>query len=348
MPVISPTATVLVTGGNGFIGHWIVRTLLERGYAVRGAVRSETKAQELADFVSRIIPQAKVRFSTVVVPDIAEDGSFEEAVKGVEGIVHMASPLTAPTRVGDPQAYIRPAVEGTLNILKSASRSDVKRVVVTSSIYAVVGITAPPGTYTEEDWNDTAVKIVEEQGGEARSIFMYEASKTLAERAAWDFMETHKSEVSFDLCTLLPAWVFGPLAGEHVSEPPALSKTPLHMWRQLAEFPRPAAETLPWHNYVDVRDVADLHVRALEVAAAGGERIICSSGVAMWEEWLANVDLPGRDKLPSKKLPFPPHAYLDNDKAISIFGKDFKKIPEIARDVVEDYSSRGWLKYVKS
>lgn len=142
MPVISPAATVLVTGGNGFIGHWIVRTLLERGYAVRGAVRSETKAQELADFVSRIIPQAKDRFSTVVVPDIAEvgeldrraglvivltkcpfqDGSFEEAVKGVEGIVHTASPLTSPTRVGDPQAYIRPAVEGTLNILKSASR----------------------------------------------------------------------------------------------------------------------------------------------------------------------------------------------------------------------------------
>lgn len=142
MPVISPASTVLVTGANGYIGHWIVRTLLERGYSVRGAGRSEAKAHELADFVSRIIPQAKDRFSAVVVPDIAEvskldrcvevvivliksplqDGAFEEAVKGVEGIVHTASPLTAPTRVGDAQAYIRPAVEGTLNVLKSASK----------------------------------------------------------------------------------------------------------------------------------------------------------------------------------------------------------------------------------
>lgn len=75
--------------------------------------------------------------------------------------------------------------------------------------------------------------------------------------------------------------------------------------------------------------------------------MVCAD-VAMWEEWLANVDLPGRDKLPGKELAFPPHAYLAHDKAIRIFGKQFKKIPEIARDVVEDYKLRGWLKYVKS
>ncbi|EIW53078.1 D-lactaldehyde dehydrogenase [Trametes versicolor FP-101664 SS1] len=347
MPVISSAATVLVTGANGYIGHWVVRTLLERGYSVRGTVRSETKAQELVGFVSRIIPQAKDRFNAVVVPDIAEAGAFDEAAKGLDGIIHTASPLATHTQVGDPQAYIRPAVEGTLNILKSAAKSDVKRVVVTSSMTAIISITALPRTYTEEDWNDSAVQIVEQQGRDALFVFMYDASKTLAERAAWDFVKKHKGEISFDLCTLLPTWVFGPLAGEHVPEPTALSNTPFHMWRQLAEVPRPAAETMPWHNYVDVRDVADLHVRALEVAAAGGERIICSSGVATWEEWLANVDLPGREK-PSKQPSFPPHAYLENDKAISIFGKEFKELPEIARDVVEDYKSRDWLKYIKN
>ncbi|KAI9057810.1 NAD(P)-binding protein [Trametes sanguinea] len=120
MPAISAPATVLVTGANGYIGLWTVIDLLTRGYTVRGVVRSASKAAALEALVTRKKPEAKDRFKGYVVEDIAADRAFDEALQGVDGVIHTASPISASS--DEPEVFNRPAVQGTLSILESALR----------------------------------------------------------------------------------------------------------------------------------------------------------------------------------------------------------------------------------
>ena len=140
-----------------------------------------------------------------------QEYAFDEAVQGVDAILHISSPVREEP--GDPKNIIEPAIAGTVAILESTLRhgTSVKRVVITSSCGAVY--TVKPGeflVFDESHWNDLAVKLVEEQGAEATGLDKYRASKVLAERAAWAFMEEHKAEVKFDMATICPPGVFGP------------------------------------------------------------------------------------------------------------------------------------------
>ncbi|KAI0641577.1 NAD-P-binding protein [Trametes meyenii] len=348
MPAISAPSTVLVTGSNGFIGQWAVYDLLARGYTVHAVVRSAPKVQTLVDWVARKLPDAVTRFKGIVVPDITAPGAFDEAIKGIDGVVHTASPIEPP--VDDPQAFIQPAVEGTLSILRSALKSNVKRIVITTSVNAIVyPYAVTPRTYTEAEWNDPDVKRVEKEGAAAPSIYKYNASKVLAERAAWDFVEKHKSEISFDLATIAPSWVFGPVADDRLASPAALTATPSVSYRNLFAVPPPAEHQPKDFNYVDVRDVSELHVRALELEAAGGERIIASSELSNWEEWLVAIGklslLPKIAKVDSVPSKDPlPIAYLSNEKSKRLFGFKYRSYAETAKDLTEDFKSRGWLK----
>ncbi|KAI8976325.1 NAD(P)-binding protein [Trametes punicea] len=352
MPAIFSPATILVTGANGFIGLWIIRELLRRGYSVRGTVRTPSAARDVEKCMEASVSEGVASLQCIVVPDIAVGGAFDEAVKGIDGIIHTASPVTFAEE--DPATLINPAVGGTLSILRSAMEhggQNLRRVVITSSIAAVMDTYAPPGLYTEDMWNDEAIKLVEEQGKDAPGGTKYMASKTIAEKAAWSFVEHHKAKLNFDLCTILPSWTMGPLL-KHPPSPSAIGSAMQVLYDQLFTLPPPSPREPQCFNYVDVRDVTELHIRALEVPAAGGERIIASSHICGWQDWLNAAHdlgvLPRLDKrVASRAEACPPHPTCSNEKAKRIFGIRFKTVPETFRDVYRDLSARGWLSHLE-
>ncbi|KAH9487447.1 Putative uncharacterized oxidoreductase [Psilocybe cubensis] len=263
-------ARVLVTGANGYIAMWVIRTLLEQGYRVRGAVRSEEKGKHLKEYFSKY--GDKVEWT--IVPDITKEGAFDEAVKGVEAIEHTASPL--PSSAPDPDETIKPAVQGTLSVLQSALKygSDVKRVVLTSSAGAIINpVTEPTAVFDESHWADAYLKDIKEKGKDNPAIVKYRASKVLAERAAWDFYKEHKGSIGWDLVALNPP--LEPL--QRVDTPENLNSS-LEMWWKHIALEQPDDVLKGTYGYIDVRDVAAAHVVSLQKDAAGGERIIVANG----------------------------------------------------------------------
>jgi nucleoside-diphosphate-sugar epimerase len=197
--------TVLVTGASGFIATHIVNAFLERGYNVRGTVRSESTAAK----VKKTHPKYQDQLSFAIVPDIAAANAFDEAVKGVDGvswtpgstclpnwppqIIHTASPFTLGATDFENDLF-RPAINGTTSVLRAAQKNNpnVKRIVITSSFAANLDPTKgvrPGFTYTDSDWNPVTREAANASGD---GVFAYVASKTFAEQAAWDYIETEK------------------------------------------------------------------------------------------------------------------------------------------------------------
>ncbi|KAF8877683.1 hypothetical protein BD779DRAFT_1237798 [Infundibulicybe gibba] len=346
MPIIQPRAKVLVSGANGFIAVWIVKVLLERGYDVRGTVRSVRKGKYLQDMFAQYGDHLEI----VIVEDIVKDGAFDEVVKGMNGIVHTASPVVV--EIDDPQNLIEPAVKGTLGVLRSAIKNgspSLKRIVFTSSCGAVRSdrpANAEP--FTEDDWNDTAVKAVEEKGRDAPGWAKYRASKTLAEKAAWDLYNKHKPELKWDFVVILPPYVLGPCLQE-LSSPTDLGVSVRDWWNNLfvpgiRDNEALATDGVAW---VDVRDLAEGHVRALEREEAGGERIIISGGANTWQDWLDvahSIDPspaitrgnPGAGVNAVHKIRY------DNAKGVRLLGIEYRGKEEVTRDMLAEFRRRGW------
>lgn len=277
----------------------------------------------------------------------------------MDGILHLASPLPSPSPA--PQATIRPAVDGTLGILKSALKNGkhVKRIGITSSSGSVAA-TAPlaflgtPTTFTEADRNDAAINAV--QGGSANPLVVYAASKTLAEKAAWEFHNTHKP--AWDITTLNPPLVYGPTLLP-VNTPADIGGTQSIWYGTVIAAGEKDKDQLGEKNgyaWVDVRDVAEAHVRSLEKGEAGGERIIVSSGSYIWQEWFnaANAasqspDLASlQDHLPkgSPELTSGEVTHFvkfDNAKSRRVLGLKYRAKEDTARDILEDARERGWV-----
>jgi nucleoside-diphosphate-sugar epimerase len=234
MVAVSSPAKVLVTGANGYLAVWVVKKYLEAGYSVRGTVRSLSKSAFLTERFSNYGDKLEL----VVVEDITKDGAFDEVVKGIDVIAHTASPFhfkaTNPDgeqflsyrkvvffnlRNGIHSDIIIPAVRGTTSILNSALKhgSNVKRFVLTSSGVAIRESTTVPRVFTESDWNKADVEAVKTKGSAAGPLAIYMASKTLAEKAAWEFIAAHKSEISWDLVAINPPYIFG--ASSSLSSP---------------------------------------------------------------------------------------------------------------------------------
>jgi nucleoside-diphosphate-sugar epimerase len=347
MPTISPNAKVLVTGANGFLAVWVVKTFLDRGYHVIGTVRSESKGTHL----KKIFKDAGDRFQLAVVSDITAEGAFDELVKDVDAIAHTASPFHFSSE--DPQDFLDPAINGTVGVLKSAIKygKRVKRVVITSSVAAVQQNVSEPKVFTEVDWNEQAVDDVQKNGKSAQNPNKYMASKTLAERAAWDLLEKHKSEVSFDLTTIQPPYIFGPVLQE-VPQPSELNTSSKMLYDCFQPSSSLTAEELvsPQGSYADVRDVALAHVLSLEKEAAGGQRIIISADTWTYQDFLdaANSlspqplkrDIPkGMNGLGKGKLP---NIRFDNSKMKKVLGLEPTSIEELTRGMLESYAERGW------
>ncbi|KAJ7737805.1 D-lactaldehyde dehydrogenase [Mycena maculata] len=272
------------------------------------------------------------RFELITVPDITQGGAFDKAVKGVDAIEHTASPFHM--KADDPAELLDPAIKGTVGMLESARRfgTSVKRIVVTSSSAAVL---------SELNWNDEDVKEVEEKGRAAGPAVKYCASKTLAEKAAWDFAKKYQGQIGWDLTVLNPPWVFGPTIHE-VSSPDGLN-TSAHIMYDAFTKPAPAAGAglVPW---VDVRDLALAHVRALQKEAAGAERIIVSAGPFLWQDWLDAAPpseryqkgTPGAGKDAVHKIRY------ENGKSTRILGIEYRSMADTAAAVVADYEAKGW------
>ncbi|KAF8953556.1 D-lactaldehyde dehydrogenase [Flammula alnicola] len=347
MPVVTPGSKILVTGANGYVAMWVIRTLLEQGYSVRGAVRSNDKGKRLREYFEAY--GDKVEW--VVVEDITKDGAFYEAVKGVEGIEHIASPAHLDPQIDDPDDFIRPAVHGTVGILRSALKAgtQIKRVVVTSSIAAVVSmVTGSPRTFDEKDWGDEFVKTVEEQGKMSPTIVKYAASKTLAAKAAWEFYSKHKTEISWELVALCPSLILGPPLQE-VKVPAHLNDS-LAVWFNIVFTEMPDSLLKDTHGYVHVRDVAAAHVLALNKEDAAGQRMIISSGTTTGQD-LRNViyslkpEYYNSGVLPrgTPDLETVVTSVYNADKSKKILGLEYKSLTEIINDTLADFEARGWL-----
>ncbi|KAG6336084.1 hypothetical protein ID866_3010 [Astraeus odoratus] len=281
MPVVHPHRKVLISGANGYIAMWVARELLEQGYSVRGTVRSAAKGVH----PRRQFAKYGEQFEIVVIEDMTKEGAFDEAVKGVDAIVHTASPAHLNAR--HPEELIEPAVKGTVGILQSTLKhgTSVKRVVITSTASAVVHDEPTPTTFTEKDWNLQCLEIVKEEGENADSDIKYRASKTLAEQAAWRFIEEHKEEISWDMTVINP-----PCPTIHeVTGPSSLNVSTKLFYDHVVNGLNPKIAGNKLHltggNWVDVRDVGLAHRLALEKPDAGNERIIVSAGVFKWQDF---------------------------------------------------------------
>ncbi|KIK63983.1 hypothetical protein GYMLUDRAFT_40198 [Collybiopsis luxurians FD-317 M1] len=353
MPTVPVGSKVLVTGANGYIAFWVTKSLLDKGYAVRGTARSEEKCAHL----KKVFAEYKDKFETIVVPDITKEGAFDEAVtEDIDAIEHTASPFHF--KADDPQELIGPAVNGTLSVLKSALRvSSVKRVIVTSSTAAILSILPERKVFTETDWNEQAIEEVKQQGKNASQFAKYRASKTLAEKAAWEFYNTNKASISWDLVVLNPPYVFGPVIHD-ISSPSALG-TSAADWYNAVVRPDSGGKSLEslatgGGGFVDVRDIALAHVLALQKEKAGGERLIISQGEFVFQDFIdiansfspspipSHPDLPKGN--PGAGKGYIPKIAYDASKASRILGPELKyhTIEETTKDTLADFEKRGW------
>ncbi|PJI92570.1 dihydroflavonol-4-reductase [Yoonia maricola] len=236
---------VFVTGASGFIAKHILRELFEKGYDVRASIRSEARKVEL----EALFPDAALEFAYL---DLSKDEGWEDAMQGCDVLMHTASPfpLAEPK---DPQELIRPAVDGTLRAMKAAKSAGIKRVILTSSCVAIYKQADKPPMQPSDETNWTTA--------DAPFVGAYEASKTLAERAAWDFVADNPD---ITLTTINPGAVFGPPMDARYG-------ASLEIVEQLMEGKIPLAPPLDL-IFVDVRDVAMMHVAAIDLEAAKGER----------------------------------------------------------------------------
>lgn len=248
--------TTLLTGISGYIGLHCAKELLEAGYAVRGTVRSQAKRQEVRETLAAAsVDTSNLSFAEL---DLTSDRGWNDAAAGCDYVMHVASPF-AIANPKDPQEMISPAVEGTLRALRAAKKAGVQRVVLTSSILSMMG-SMKTGTFGPTDWTDV----------DAPDVSTYTKSKTLAEKAAWDFVRAQDGDTPMELTVIAPGGVFGPPLGRNITGQ-TMSLLDQMLRGKLPMVPRTA------FPMVDVRDVAKLHVQALELPEASGKRIIAAS-----------------------------------------------------------------------
>lgn len=276
--------TVLVTGGSGYLGGWCVVELLRRGYRVRTTVRDLAREAEVRATVATQV-DAGDRL-TVLAADLLDDAGWSDAAGGCDYVLHVASPFP-PAQPKDPDELIVPARDGTLRVLGASLDAGVERIVVTSSVAAISGSGKPVHgrALDERDWSDP----------DNPKLSPYARSKTIAERAAWDFMRERGATEK--LATVNPGAIIGPVLNEDRS-----------FSLQVIERLLGGMPGLPQigFSFVDVRDVADLEIRAMTAPEAGGERFAAVTTF----QWMADIATVLRSrmgeaaaKVPTRSIP---------------------------------------------
>jgi nucleoside-diphosphate-sugar epimerase len=250
-------STVLVTGGSGFIGSHCILQLLAAGHEVRTTVRSLKRDTEVRAMLRQggVEPGERLTFFAA---DLEKDAGWSDAVRGCEYVLHVASPFPAAAPRNEDELIV-PAREGALRVLRASRDAGVKRIVLTSSFAAIgYGHKAQSRPFDETDWTDP----------NAGDVTAYAKSKTLAERAAWDFIA--KEGGSLELSVVNPVGVFGPALGPDFS-------TSILIVQRLMNGDVPGCPKI-YFGAVDVRDVAAMHIIAMTHPAARGERFLAVAG----------------------------------------------------------------------
>ncbi|SEP38279.1 aldehyde reductase [Mucilaginibacter sp. OK283] len=251
--------TVLVTGGSGFLANYCILQLLAEGYAVKTTIRRLDKKMAVINQLQAGGLQHPDRLYFIAA-DLTKDENWHEAVAGCTYILHVASPFPGNASKNENE-LIMPAKDGTLRVLCAAHSAGVKRVVLTSSFAAVGYSINPRGhVFTEADWTDANAKLP-----------AYIKSKAVAEKAAWDFVTG--TDGKMELTVINPVGIFGPVLGEDFS-------SSIHIIRRMMTGEMPAIPDV-YTNLADVRDVADLHIRAMLASEAAGQRFLALSGPVM-------------------------------------------------------------------
>jgi nucleoside-diphosphate-sugar epimerase len=279
-------STVLVTGGSGFIGSYCILQLLEAGHTVRTTVRNLAREGEVRAMLKAGGAEAGDRLSFFAA-DLEKDAGWADAVAGSDYVLHVASPFPAANPKHEDELIV-PAREGALRVLRAARDAGVKRVVLTSS-FAAVGYGKPPqnGMFDETNWTDPKLA----------GLSAYTKSKTIAERAAWEFVASENGKL--ELSVVNPVGVFGPVLGPDFS-------TSILLVQRFMDGAMPGAPKL-YFGIVDVRDVADLHIRAMTNPAAKGERFLATGEKFLRMAEIAQI-LKSRlgaaaSKVPTRELP---------------------------------------------
>lgn len=331
--------TLLITGATGFIGQHVLQQALQKGYNVRATVRSDGSKSKLPSEFDSAISSGQLTFDNV--SDITATANYESAFKDtshpITGILHLASPFSL--NVTDMKKdLLDPALDGTRAVLEAAVRfgqGQVRRIVITSSFAAILDLKQgyrPGYTYSEKDW----FEISYDEAAKADSTTAYCASKSLAEKLAWEFVKQQKP--SFDLATIAPAWVFGPHVGglERGVDFKSLNESSASLATKLLD--QKDIPPIDFGAYADVRDVALAHLLAFEKKEAGGERFLVSTHF----DYQAGVDAL-REALPEIKTRVPegkPGAVatkeqvyqVDGSKAEKVLGLRYRSLGETMRD----------------
>ena len=293
---------ILISGASGFIAGHCILEMLSHGYDVRGTLRDASRGDSLKEILGKHTD--RIDALEFVSADLMDEASWVEAAKGCDGILHVASPVPV-VQPEDENEIIIPAKTGTLNVLKAAKTNGIKRVVLTSSVAAVQSGTRDSGMFTDKDWTDLS----------RSDLSPYIKSKTIAERAAWEFA----NENDLELVAVNPALVLGPaLEADYGSSLEALY---LLMTGAYPILPRLGFEI------VDVRDVASLHRLAYETPEAAGNRYICANGF----KWFVDIAKTVKAEHPNLKVPT---SEMPNfvAKIAAVFLKEIKQfLPDLGR-----------------
>jgi len=273
---------VLVTGASGFIAEHCIIELLKNGYSVKGSLRSMNREQEVRDAVKTETDDTKLEFCKL---DLLEDDGWEDAMWDCDYLMHVASPFV----IEDPKdenELIKPAKEGTLRALNAAKKAGIKRVVLTSSV-AAVNSHMMSGTSDHTTWTDINSKYVTP----------YQKSKTIAEKAAWDFYNNQDNSNKMEMAVINPGGVMGPQLGNDLGG----ASTQIVSQLISGKFPMIPALSFP---FIDVRDVAILHLKAMTTPDADGKRFIAAHSKPTWMYEVAEVlSAAGYEKIKLKKAP---------------------------------------------
>ena len=272
--------TVLLTGISGFIGLYCAKELLNAGFKVKGTVRNSLKQQEVIDTMkSNDISTKNLQFFEL---DLTSDNGWDKAMKGCDFVMHVASPF----RIANPKdenEMILPAVEGTKRVLKFANKASVKKIILTSSIVSMMS-SIRRGQFGPEDWTDINYP----------NLNTYIKSKTLAEKAAWTFINQLKKSSKMELVVIAPGGVFGPPLGNDIS-----GETLTILSKMMnGKIPMVPDTAFPM---VDVRDVAKLHVQAILTKGTAGKRFIAAGTDPIGFADVAEILLKQGYKGPSTK-----------------------------------------------
>ena len=301
---MTPSSPILVTGASGFVAIHTVIQLLQQGYNVRGTIRPLSKEADLRKTISNYV-QANDRLE-ILSADLSQDAGWDEAMQNVETVLHVASPFPLYEPKHEDELIV-PAVQGTLRVLRAAHKAGVKRMVQVSSVAAISsGHNGENKTFSEADWSDLT-----------KDIGAYAKSKTLAERAAWDFIHGSENTNKMQLTTINPPLILGPVPNKDF-------RTSIELVRTIMLGQVPGVGRIKMGS-VDVRDVASALILAMQTPEAAGQRILVAADRSLWLKEIAELlhgKYAGRYKI--NKLEFPSILV----RLIALFDKKVARVTE--------------------